>query len=291
MFIDLWEEIDLLEKLIKAEKGTSTSPLSEKEKELLSKITPYQLYYMKKLLIEKRKTQYLLNDFCKPPLQHHNLLQSSWRGGEKESSIFYDENFCQIKPLGFYQKNDVWERPYVKNLGNQNQIDGAPSKSKSKYEINFCDPSHVYNIIEQIEDLKEESTEGLGKQLELTLNYYVNKANLTLEQTTILKLKQNHLSNAQIQKILKEKFNKTHTEPYISTIYTKQICGKIAMAAQLHEKEVKNAGDSSKFKKCKDCGEILFIGEENFTHQSRSKDGFNCRCKRCEKKKRVGGNK
>ena len=57
-------------------------------------VAPYQLYYMKKLLIEKRKTQYLLNDFCKPPLQHHNLLQSSWRGGEKESSIFYDESFC-----------------------------------------------------------------------------------------------------------------------------------------------------------------------------------------------------
>lgn len=77
-------------------------------------------------------------------------------------------------------------------------------------------------------------------QLLQTLLYYIDRTFLNDSQKLILDLKLKRVKNQKIADIVNEKFNKTYTANYISTIFKQKIIPKINDAARLHEKIVEN---------------------------------------------------
>ena len=286
IFNPLWMQIDQLDRLIHIYQKKEVNPpptLSELDK--VSKITPYKLYRLKKLVIEYRKEQYTLNDFFNPTLQRHELIQSKWRGGEIDSPVIWGDGFYEFGPLGlFTQNNPIFTKPYTKG-----ECEPRLPDLNAPVVVDFRNPTHVYMLAEFREELEDSavgSTESPIPLIYRTFDYYVEKAKLSEEQREILNLKILHYPNSFIRQFVNKKYNRTHPESYISTIYTKNICGAISIAAQIHYDTYVARGIPSKFKKCKDCGEIYLIDGRNFTRQSRSRDGYQCRCKWCEKEKR-----
>lgn len=286
-FNQLWERINRLERTIAIKTGKNVNPPpTQKELEKSERITPYRLYQLKKLLLELRKEQYTLSDQFLPQLQRHELIQSVYRGGEVEKDIQWGNGFYEIAPLGLYSaKSPIFTEPYKLTTR------AFEAAKNPQTVIDFRNSDHVYYLIEFQERLLDsvgEDCESLIPQIYETLRFYCDKAYLSEEQKDILKLKINHFTNSYIQKYVNQKYGTGHSESYISTIYTKQICESISNAAILHYDTYQARGQLNRFKKCKDCGEILLLDYRNFTKQSRSRDGFQCRCKRCEKKKRLG---
>ena len=283
-FKELWTQIDELEKLIGVREGKlGAEDLGDNFQELQDRaqaLDSYHLYLAKKLLLDLRKTQYTLDDFYNPQLQRKELLQSTYRGGEIENGLTFD-TYVNVLPLGLYQKIDRFERPWIA---------GAPyTPPQSKFSLDFTNPTQISIIIKFLEDLKEEAIpncESAIPQLVQTLTYYASHAHLSPEQQRILQLKIARESSAKIAQEINEEFGTSHTDSYISTIFTQQICEKIAWAAQLHKDSFEKRGQPRYWKECKDCGAILLKDERNFTKSSRSRDGFQCRCKWCERKKR-----
>ena len=283
-FKELWTQIDELEKLIGVREGKlGAEDLGTNFKDLQDRaqaLDSYHLYLAKKLLLDLRKTQYTLDDFYNPQLQRKELLQSTYRGGEIENGLTFD-TYINVLPLGLYQKIDRFERPWMA---------GAPyTQPQSKFSLDFTNPTQISIIIKFLEDLKEEAIpncESAVPQLVQTLTYYASHAHLSPEQSRILQLKIERKSSSQIAQEINEEFGTSHTDSYISTIFTQQICEKIAWAAQLHKDSFEKRGQPRYWKECKDCGAILLKDERNFTKSSRARDGFQCRCKWCERKKR-----
>lgn len=283
-FEELWTQIDELEKLVGVREGKlGVENLGVEFENLQTRaqtLDSYHLYLAKKLLLDLRKTQYTLDDFYNPQLQRKELLQSTYRGGEVEEGLTFD-TYINVLPLGLYQKIDRFERPWMV---------GAPyTPPQSKFSLDFTNPSQIGIIIKFLEDLEEEATpncESAIPQLVQTLTYYASHAHLSPEQSRILQLKIERKSSAQIAELINEEFGTSHTDSYISTIFTQQICEKIAWAAQLHKDSFEKRGQPRYWKECKDCGAILLKDERNFTKSSRARDGFQCRCKWCEREKR-----
>ena len=283
-FNDLWTQIDDLETLIKLKEGKiGAKDLGSNFQSLWNRaqaLDSYHLYLAKKLLLDLRKTQYTLDDFYNPQLQRKELLQNTYRGGEIEDGLTFD-TYVNVLPLGLYQKTDRFERPWVA---------GKPyTQPQSKFSLDFTNPTQIGVIVKFLEELEEEALpncESAIPQLVQTLQYYAGHAHLSPEQSRILDLKIKRVPSAQIARLVNEEFGTSHTDSYISTIFTQQICEKIGWAAQLHKDSYEKHGQPSYWKECKDCGEILLKDERNFTKSSRSRDGFQCRCKWCEREKR-----
>ena len=111
-------------------------------------------------------------------------------------------------------------------------------------------------------------------------------ADLTDIQREILDLKIKKVRNQDIAKYVNGKYGKGYTANYISTIFRQKIIVRINEAAQLHWDVIENCFYPENFKKCTSCGRELLLDSRNFVRKSRSKDGFNSKCKRCEKKER-----
>ena len=139
---------------------------------------------------------------------------------------------------------------------------------------------------QNLKNLEENSFRGeLGELLE-ALHYYIDLAELTAAQHLILEKKIHKFSNEEIRREVNEKFNKSYTTNYISTIYKHKIIPKINEAAIIKEKIVENLFYPENFKKCCRCGRIFLIDSRNFMRKRVSKDGFNSRCKFCDRIKR-----
>lgn len=152
--------------------------------------------------------------------------------------------------------------------------------------IDLCDPKHVYQLIEHYSLLKENSYEQLSadsKYLLWELENLIEKAQLSPARFCILVGKIDKLTNAQISEILRLKFGLYYSDNYISTIFIKNICEKIAKTAELERDEWIYRNDRSKFKKCSYCGRVLLRDLRNFVKKSNSADGLTARCKNCDK--------
>jgi hypothetical protein len=103
------------------------------------------------------------------------------------------------------------------------------------------------------------------------------------------------LQNAEIQKILQEKFNTTHSLEYISSLWRKKIHKIIADAA---EDDLLNwyftYQEKGKYKKCSRCGQVKLAHNKYFSKNKTSRDGFYSICKACRNariKMRAAGKK
>ena len=95
------------------------------------------------------------------------------------------------------------------------------------------------------------------------------------------------MQNIEIQKILEEEFNTTHSIEYISSLWRKKIPQLLASVAEdeyldYYYLEV----EKGNYKKCNRCGQVKLAHNKYFSKNKTSKDGWYSICKECRNKKK-----
>ena len=219
------------------------------------------------------------------------------------SSTFTFDCDIEVLPLGVREGElgeIVFDKKFDPGALDEKQLQRISElvwKKKDKTDkrvFDFRELEAVYQLYlfkEELSDKVEKNREeflvenNLDSLLE-TLKFYEEIADLTDAQREILLLKEKKEKNVDIASYINKKYGKSYTANYISTIFKQKIIGKINEAARLHQDTIENCFFPENFKKCSDCGRILLLDKRNWVKKSRSKDGFQNRCKRCERKNR-----
>lgn len=315
IFKDLFRQIDKLDLTLNYYDLAHGKRKNPPREELLKQFTPeeqlqlqeeasslnqYKYLKMRHLLVELRRQQFTLKDSYSSTIQRHTVPSTQFLptnisfenevvvfpfgvNAEKKNKISslifrddYDPNSYTEEELKLISKY-IWEKKELFSNITSNQ-----------FIIDFRNLEHVYNIFQLYYDLEDESfkkeLESETDSLLNTLKFYIKKANLSDIHREILELKIQKKRNQDISSYINQKYNKSYTSNYISTIFRQKIIREINEAAQYHEELINNIFFPENFKKCNDCGEILLCSTHNFVKKSRSKDGYANRCKRCDKK-------
>lgn len=315
IFKDLFYQIDKLDLTLNYYDLAHGKRKNPPREELLKQFTPeeqlqlqeeasslnqYKYLKMRHLLVELRRQQFTLKDSYSSIIQRHTVpsvqflptnisfedeiivfpLGVNAKDKNKISSLIFRDNYepktYTEEELNLISKY-IWDKKEQFSTINSNQ-----------FIIDFRNLEHVYNIFQLYYDLEDETfkkeLESETDSLLNTLKFYIKKANLSDIHREILELKIQKKRNQDISSYINQKYNKSYTSNYISTIFRQKIIREINEAAQYHEELISNIFFPENFKKCNDCGEILLCSTHNFVKKSRSKDGYANRCKRCDKK-------
>ena len=309
IFEDLWRTIDEIDLLInyyelkvgKRDKPPRDELLKRFDEEDRARIEEKaqslnQYKYLKKRheLIELRREQFTLQDSYKTTLNIHQSIFSHYDKG-----IAFD---CEVEvlPLGLaagslgkviFDKNFDPAQLTEEQLEKINKLVWDKRKVNQKLVIDFRDLEIVYQLYLFKEDFNDQlarhrenhAVENNLEDLLKTLDFYESIADLSELQIEILRLKEKHVKNSDIADYINRKYGKSYTANYISTIFRQKIIVKINEAAELHKDTIENCFFPENFKKCTDCGRILLLDSRNWVRKARSKDGFQNRCKKCEK--------
>ena len=284
----LWKEIDKIDRIIKLATGEEQPKLNEKVPKLSSK----QLYALKHMLIELRREQYLLKDSVYPEIGTKKNI-----GNYYNNPIDYQLNY-PVFPCGLMkEENDI---EFIEPFRSKKEFKGfnieekiLELKAQNKHYFNFLDKNHIYQLCLNYYDIKdqiEKIPDSPLHNLLWTLDFYIEKANLSPQQKLILEDKKKRLLNKEIVRHLEEELGIHHQENYISTIWNK-ITEQIAAAADLNYDEWLAKDYASAWKKCNCCNKILLKDTRNFVRKSKAADGLTNCCKRCDQKKRKGKNR
>ena len=269
------------------------------------KLNQYKYLKLRHRLKELRTEQFTIRDSYKGSF---NITQSIY--SPKDKSLVFDCD-VEVLPLGI-KEGEIGE--LIFNL----DFDPGALNDRQLFLINeliwqkknvdcgrakifdFRSLDAVYQLYLFKEDLDDRLQQveydrlvenNLEKLLD-TLNFYEEISDLTDIQKEILRMKEQKKKNVDIAGYINKKYGKSYTANYISTIFKQKIIGKINEAVRLHQDTIENCFFKENFKKCSDCGRILLLDGRNWIKKSRSKDGFQNRCKRCERenrKKKKGG--
>lgn len=311
-FEELWKTIDEIELEInfyelrvgKREKPPRDELIKRFEDEEVEricaaarKLNQYGYLKLRGRIRELRTEQFTIRDSYRSTF---NITQSVYT--PKDKSFVFDCD-VEVLPLGLKEglvgelifRSDF--DPAALNEEQLRLISGLVWKKKTsvKKEIfDFRELEAVYQLYlfreefdERLEQVKIDHIveNNLDRLLE-TLRFYEEIADLTDIQREILRLKEKKEKNADIAGYINRKYGKSYTANYISTIFKQKIIVKINEAVKLHQDTVENCFFPENFKKCTDCGRILLLDGRNWVKKTRSKDGFQSRCKRCEREAR-----
>lgn len=263
------------------------------------KINQYEYLKLRHKLKELRTEQFTIRDSYKPTF---NITQSIY--APKNNSLVFD---CDIEvlPLGV-KEGEVGDIVFNENFDpaalNDKQLDLISELIWEKKNVDcgrakifdFRDLDTVYQLYLFKDDIDDRLLQvendhivenNLDKLLD-TLKFYETIADLTDVQREILLLKEQKQKNIDIAGYINKKYGKSYTANYISTIFKQKIIGKINEIVKLHQDTIENCFFQENFKKCNTCGRILLLDGRNWIKKSRSKDGFQNRCKRCEREAR-----
>lgn len=263
------------------------------------KINQYEYLKLRHKLKELRTEQFTIRDSYKPTF---NITQSIYT--PKNNSLVFD---CDIEvlPLGV-KEGEVGDIIFNENFDpaalNDRQLDLISELIWKKKNVDcgrakifdFRDLDTVYQLYLFKDDIDDRLLQvendhivenNLDKLLD-TLKFYETIADLTNVQREILLLKEQKQKNIDIAGYINKKYGKSYTANYISTIFKQKIIGKINEIVKLHQDTIENCFFQENFKKCNTCGRILLLDGRNWIKKSRSKDGFQNRCKRCEREAR-----
>lgn len=269
------------------------------------KLEPYEYLKKKHLLVELRKEQFLLKDSYTIKINS----KPNYYAPPREKDFF---TFPKVFPFGTKSSNKIGRLLFNRELDPKNLTEEnlkeisqfywqeKDLRQKSQEEkldfiaFDFRKLEDVYQLLQFYEEISDQNQKNLeestlkGELGELldTLNFYIDLAELTEAQSLILKRKIQKVPNEKIRREVNQKFSRSYTTNYISTIYRHKIIKKINEAAIFHEKIVENYFYPENFKKCSRCGRIFLIDSRNFVRKKASKDGFNPRCKFCDREKR-----
>ena len=311
-FEDLWKTIDEIELEInfyEIEKGKREKPprdelikrFDEEEIERIRaashKLNDYGCLKLKYRIRELRTEQFTIRDSYRSTF---NITQSVY--SPKDRSFVFDCD-VEVLPLGLKEGKvgdiifDPNFDPAALDEEQLRLISGLVWRKKSYSGdriFDFRDLDAVYQLYlfrEEFDDRLEQIEydhvveNNLAKLLE-TLKFYEEIADLTDVQREILRLKEKKEKNADIAGYINRKYGKSYTANYISTIFKQKIIVKINEAVKLHQDTIENCFFPENFKRCIDCGRILLLDGRNWVKKTRSKDGFQNKCKRCEREMR-----
>ena len=319
---ELWQTIDQLELILNfydLKTGKRKTPprdellqrFSEEEqnnfKEKANHINPYQYLKKRHELVELRKQQFTYKDFYAP-----TLLPSSYDYRPLEPNLISWDFDILVLPLGLFNKENNFS-----NLIFQLNYDPAQYTfselelisdfywfrtelfCSTKPKLDFRNQEDVYQIISNIHELEDSAEkseanhiiENNNKALLDTLWFYIDFSELSDLQKEILQLKIDGNKNLDIARYINQKYEKSYTTNYISTIFKQKIIKKINEAAQYHYEIIGNLFFPENFRKCNFCGRTLLLHSRNFVKKSKSATGFNSKCKRCEKERRDANKK
>lgn len=315
VFEELWrviDETDLLINYYELKIGKRVNPpreellkrFTEEEQEYIREksthLNQYQYLKQRHYLVEKRKEQFTLQDsflptigaFSKAPAHYTPILP-----------VFGED--IEVLPLGLFEGPTaelVFKENFDPRVLDDKQLNSISRLVNEKIEaekkdgrkIDFRDIDTIYQLYLFEEELKNQIEEedeahfieGNLKGILKTLKFYETIADLTDIQREILKMKEEHKKNQEIAGYINKKYGKSYTANYISTIFKQKIIVKIVEAAALHRDTIENCFFEENFKVCSCCGKILLLDGRNWVKKARSKDGFQNRCKLCEREMR-----
>ena len=265
-----------------------------------------QYHYLKRRheLVELRREQYSLRDtYIHTPLP----TAASPTFATVERTADFDADI-EVLPLGIHGNlmTPLLFRPWeeiiparyteedLKAISDLYWKKQAYKPGENQTYIDFRELEHVYEMFDQFYGLQDAAVgadfESNLPNLMKTLEFYMERADLSEVQREILDLKLKKVTNGDIASEINKKWGKTYTPNYISTIFRQRIIPKINAAAAYHEKLMGNIFFEEEFKTCVDCGRTMLRDADNFTRKGRSKDGFSNRCKCCEKQIRISKN-
>lgn len=310
---DLWKTIDEVELEInfyelrvgKREKPPREELLKrftddevERIRAAAEKLNQYGYLKLRHRIRELRTEQFTIRDSYRSTF---NITQSTY--SPKNNSFVFDCD-VEVLPLGI-KEGIVGEMIFDVNFDPaafdeeqlrliSNLVWKKKDIDKEKKIFDFRNLEAVYQLYlfkEDFDDRLEEVEynhiiENNLSQLLETLNFYEQIADLTDIQREILRMKEKKQKNAEIARYINKKYGKSYTANYISTIFRQKIIVKINEAAELHRDTVENCFFPENFRKCPDCGRILLLDARNWVRKVRSKDGFQNKCKRCEREQR-----
>lgn len=315
IFKDLFYQIDKLDLTLNYYDLAHDKRKNPPREELLKQFTPeeqlqlqeeasslnqYKYLKMRHLLVELRRQQFTLKDSYSSTIQRHTAPSTQFL----PTNISFEDEII-VFPLGVNAKDKnkisslIFRDNYDPNSYTEEELkliskyiwekkEQLSNMSSNQFIIDFRNLEHIYNIFQLYYDLEDETfkkeLESETDSLLNTLKFYIKKANLSDIHREILELKIQKKRNQDISSYINQKYNKSYTSNYISTIFRQKIIREINEAAQYHEELISNIFFPENFKKCNDCGEILLCSTHNFVKKSRSKDGYANRCKRCDKK-------
>ena len=255
----------------------------------------YKYLKLRHELVELRKQQYTLRDSYAQPMQRA-MPQFYFREEMPEFEYNVD-----IFPLGidmpgtfmelfFREEQQLTPKNYSEEelrvvLEYYWKKKDAEEKHNFRY-VDLRDPEHLALVFEFLGELEAQDENVATEALIRTIWYYVDFAELSVMHREILDLKIHKHTNQQIQQIINEKYGKSYTVNYISTIFRQQVIPAITEAVEYHCRIIENLCFEENFKVCICCGRTLLCDPHNFVRRGRSKDGFNSKCKACEKKSR-----
>lgn len=268
------------------------------------------------LLIQLRSDQFMLRDSYKQNVGNSPTARTTFY--EVEEPTF--EAGINVFPLGLFKKREEAKKESSSSSSSSKYVEGAntiifkknPSPSlytpdqiklisdfywenqrnlcerATKVFFDFRNEEHVYQLIllrRSLSILNKEEDSTIP-QLFDTLDYYIGEADLTEAQREILDLKFQHKENQDIAGLINRKYGKNYAPNYISTIFKQKIVKKICEAVSLHYEKISNLFFEEEFKKCSCCGRELLKREDFFMRRKKAPDGFNGRCKLCDREKR-----
>lgn len=279
--IELWAEIDRLADVLDQNQGKK--PMEEKTPKLDQK----QIYYLNHHLIQLRTQQYYLWDSCFPTMMaqknraeyHENVVDQQMNYPIYPRGVMREENdkFFMNPRLDSSPHHSIVLEDEIQKL-----------KESGKPYLDFTNPDHVYQLIQHYQEIKfyiEHQPDSLLNNLLWTLDFYIDKAELSEQQLLIVRDKKNRCPNKEIANHLMNELGIYHQENYISTIWNKSI-GLIVEAVELNFDEYLCKDYNKAWKVCTRCKKELLRDSRNFVKKAKASDGLTGRCKKCDKELR-----
>lgn len=217
-------------------------------------------YVIKKALIEMRKDQYVIKNAYRKPIVFNKINRSNCASKLIEDFTLDENNY--IIPSG----------------------------------VSLCDPKVCSLILCNYSQLKEDGWGKFENDLWYLMESFDKIISEALEEypmyEEIVRCKIDGMQNVEIQTVLKQKYNTTHSLEYISSLWRKKIPNLIASKAEDLELNWYYLNkEKGKYKRCSRCGQIKLAHNKYFSKNKTSKDGWYSICKECRNKKTKDKNK
>lgn len=213
-------------------------------------------YLLKKQAIEMRQQQYLLKDLYYQPIRSRTAAHTDTTHISLDEDVYFDEK-------------------------------GEPT---SDALVSFFKVNHVQALLANYESLKQWSAARYNNDFHYLISAFDDLVAAALAPypayLAIVKAKQAGRTNAEIQTLLKEQYNISHTVEYISALWRNKIPKLIVGKAKddyliWYYTNV----EYGNWKKCTKCGQVKLAHNRFFSKNNTSKDGYYSICKECRNKK------
>lgn len=296
----LWHSIDLMARKVALALGKEEPDSGEPMPDWSS----LKLYKMRHWLIDLRKHQYYIRDAYNqaiPP--HHTFPEKSHIDWCQNSGYWVTVPDApaqspqrMLPPLPKPLKKITPEENLPQWEDGQQRYNPQTGKLEQyhlirKHILDFKNPYHVYCLLMEYDRLWKESYEDTVGQMKFILDSFdeIGRATqFSKVQEVILDLKVARWTNERIQLYLQENLGYRYNINYISTLFKKGICEKIAATASRLEREHMAQHHVDDWKTCSTCGRTLLRDKTNFVRKASSRDGLAARCKQCDRDIRNG---